>query len=147
MADSIRLSPIRAPNSELLTRSRAGITKPAFAISQGPGSRFFSAAGYRELLVESRAIKALHRLIWCALTITIMRALSLQCAVSDEDVFGPIVNSSCRHGFDFTLLFEEIVLTFLPLLITSPIVLIRLWRIRNVSQKVNRSWFYFTKEV
>ncbi|KAJ6002742.1 P-loop containing nucleoside triphosphate hydrolase protein [Penicillium sp. IBT 35674x] len=76
-----------------------------------------------------------------------MKGLSLPCAVSDEDVFGPIVDSSCRHGFDFTLLFEETVLTFLPHLITSPIVLIRLWSLRNVSEKVNRSWFYFTKEM
>ncbi|KAJ5639919.1 P-loop containing nucleoside triphosphate hydrolase protein [Penicillium longicatenatum] len=76
-----------------------------------------------------------------------MKGLSLPCAVSDEDVFGPIVDSSCRHGFDFTLLFEETVLTFLPLVVTWPIVLIRLWSLRNVSEKVNRSWLYFTKEM
>lgn len=76
-----------------------------------------------------------------------MKGLSRPCAISDEDVFGPIVDSSCRHGFDFTLLFEETVLTLLPLLIAWPIVLIRLWILRNVSEKVNRSWFYFTKEV
>ncbi|KAJ5246170.1 P-loop containing nucleoside triphosphate hydrolase protein [Penicillium chermesinum] len=76
-----------------------------------------------------------------------MKSLGLPCAVSDEDVFGPIVNSSCRHGFDFTLLFEETIFTFLPILIACPIVLIRLWTLRNVSEKVNRSSFYFTKEL
>lgn len=41
---------------------------------------------------------------------------SLQaCSIAVEDVFGPTVDSSCHHGFDFTLLFEESILTILPL--------------------------------
>jgi hypothetical protein len=36
-----------------------------------------------------------------------------------EDTFGPAVASSCVGGFDFTLLFEESILTVLPLGIAS----------------------------
>ena len=35
--------------------------------------------------------------------------------MSVEDVWGPVVASSCLNGFDFTLLFEETILTILPL--------------------------------
>ena len=31
-----------------------------------------------------------------------------------DDVFGPAVSSACRGGFDFTLLFEQAILTLLP---------------------------------
>lgn len=40
-----------------------------------------------------------------------------------EDVFGPTVDSLCRHGFDFTLLFEESILTILPLGIARKFIL------------------------
>ncbi|ETS74387.1 hypothetical protein PFICI_14253 [Pestalotiopsis fici W106-1] len=35
-------------------------------------------------------------------------------AVQCDDTFGPVVASSCRGGFDFTLLFEQTVLGILP---------------------------------
>jgi ATP-binding cassette subfamily C (CFTR/MRP) protein 1 len=38
-----------------------------------------------------------------------------RCSIEIEDAFGPIVNSPCFRGFDFTLLFEEGILTILPL--------------------------------
>lgn len=39
-------------------------------------------------------------------------ALHIQsCTVQDDDFFGPIVASSCRSGFDFTLLFEQAILS------------------------------------
>jgi ATP-binding cassette subfamily C (CFTR/MRP) protein 1 len=41
------------------------------------------------------------------------------CSIDVEDVFGPVVTSSCVRGFDFTLLFEESILTILPLGIAS----------------------------
>lgn len=41
------------------------------------------------------------------------------CSIADEDTFGPIVSGSCLDGFDFTLLFEESILTLLPLGVTS----------------------------
>ncbi|KAG5930350.1 hypothetical protein E4U42_001865 [Claviceps africana] len=40
------------------------------------------------------------------------------CSIDVHDVFGPTVTRSCLHGFDFTLLFEESVLTLMPLLLT-----------------------------
>lgn len=41
------------------------------------------------------------------------------CSIDVHDVFGPTVARSCLNGFDFTLLFEESVLTLLPLLFTG----------------------------
>jgi ATP-binding cassette subfamily C (CFTR/MRP) protein 1 len=42
-------------------------------------------------------------------------ALNIQsCTVQDDDVFGPVVVSSCRGGFDFTLLFEQAILSCGP---------------------------------
>jgi len=39
---------------------------------------------------------------------------STTCRVHDDDNFGPFVASSCRQGYDFTLLFEQSILTILP---------------------------------
>ena len=47
-----------------------------------------------------------------------------------DDVFGPVV-LNCRSGFDFTLLFEQSVLTIIPaalLLIATPIRLFQLYK-------------------
>ncbi|KAG5953563.1 hypothetical protein E4U53_004782 [Claviceps sorghi] len=41
------------------------------------------------------------------------------CSIDVHDVFGPTVTHSCLNGFDFTLLFEESILTLLPLLLTG----------------------------
>ncbi|KAK8148806.1 hypothetical protein G3M48_009107 [Beauveria asiatica] len=37
------------------------------------------------------------------------------CTIHVERVFGPFVSSTCLGGFDFTLVFEETILTILPL--------------------------------
>lgn len=71
----------------------------------------------------------------------------LPCSVADEDVFGPFVNASCHHGFDFTLLFEEAILTLLPLSILLLSEVFRIRSLRCASDKVNRSWLYAAKEV
>lgn len=52
------------------------------------------------------------------LTAFMMLQMRLPCSIADEDVFGPTVDASCHNGFDFTLLFEELVLTLLPIIIT-----------------------------
>lgn len=39
----------------------------------------------------------------------------MACSIEVEDVFGPSVAGSCLGGFDFTLLFEESILTLPPL--------------------------------
>ncbi|KAH0592836.1 hypothetical protein MHUMG1_09481 [Metarhizium humberi] len=45
------------------------------------------------------------------------------CSIQVQDVFGAAVAESCLRGFDFTLLFEETILTILPLGITSMLAL------------------------
>jgi hypothetical protein len=40
------------------------------------------------------------------------------CTIDVERVFGPSVSSACLGGFDFTLVFEETILTILPLSLT-----------------------------
>ncbi len=69
------------------------------------------------------------------------------CSVAHEDVFGPFVNASCHHGFDFTLLFEETILTLLPLLLFLLAGALRIFSLCSTSEKVNRSWLYAAKEV
>ncbi|RDW67218.1 Metal resistance protein YCF1 [Aspergillus mulundensis] len=51
------------------------------------------------------------------------------CSIGVEDVFGPTVASTCRNGFDFTLLFEEAFFVIAPcslLLLSLPFLLYRL---------------------
>jgi hypothetical protein len=69
------------------------------------------------------------------------------CSAADQDVFGPTVASSCQHGFDFTLLFEETILTLLPIFLVWLAASFRLWALRHAPEKVNRSWLYAAKEV
>lgn len=64
-----------------------------------------------------------------------------------EDVFGPTVDSSCHHGFDFTLLFEESILTILPLGIALGWALLRIFTHGNEAPKVRRSWLLACKMV
>ncbi|KAJ5157304.1 P-loop containing nucleoside triphosphate hydrolase protein [Penicillium canariense] len=71
---------------------------------------------------------------------------SLPCSAADEDVFGPIVDVSCQRGFDFTLLFEETILTLLPITVLFLLGALRIWTLRHASAKVNRSWLYAAKE-
>jgi len=52
------------------------------------------------------------------------------CLPSADNSFGPQVKG-CRSGFDFTLLFEETILTIVPLsllLISIPIRMIYEWK-------------------
>lgn len=43
-----------------------------------------------------------------------MTATAHGCPPGADDLFGPIVNPHCRGGFDFTLLFEQSVLSMIP---------------------------------
>ncbi|KAK0702282.1 ABC transporter [Lasiosphaeris hirsuta] len=67
------------------------------------------------------------------------------CSKEDDDVFGPIVGPNCREGFDFTLLFEQSILTLLPAAI---FLVVAAWRFSRLSQqeaKTRRSLFRVTK--
>ncbi|KAH7091601.1 P-loop containing nucleoside triphosphate hydrolase protein [Paraphoma chrysanthemicola] len=66
------------------------------------------------------------------------------CALVD-DTFGPWAGPNCRGGFDFVLLFEETILTILPLIIVlaiAPFRCIFLWRKHT---KLRRSKLLFIK--
>ncbi|KAJ5748330.1 uncharacterized protein N7511_010026 [Penicillium nucicola] len=67
------------------------------------------------------------------------------CSAAVEDVFGPTVAPSCLHGFDFTLLFEETILTLLPLGLVCLAATCRVWKLHHASEKVNRSWLNAVK--
>lgn len=44
---------------------------------------------------------------------------AMSCSPAAEDTWGPVVSRDCRGGFDFTLLFEEAILTLAPLAIAG----------------------------
>jgi hypothetical protein len=44
-------------------------------------------------------------------------------------------------------LFEESILTLGPIVLVCFAASIRIWKLWTVSEKVNRSWLYATKEV
>ncbi|KAH6719181.1 P-loop containing nucleoside triphosphate hydrolase protein [Leptodontidium sp. MPI-SDFR-AT-0119] len=56
--------------------------------------------------------------------------MPLDCPVSVQDVFGPVVDG-CGSDFDFTLLFEESILFILPLIITTILAILELARRYN----------------
>lgn len=70
---------------------------------------------------------------------------SQKCLESDEATFGPLVHSSCLEGYDFTLLFEESVLTIIPALIACLLLGIRMYNLQGRSSKLKRSWLYVAK--
>lgn len=55
-----------------------------------------------------------------------------------DDTFGPYAKS-CRGGFDFTLLFEETVLSILPLCLLLMVVPFRVIYLARREIKVNKS--------
>lgn len=54
-----------------------------------------------------------------------MDVLSL-CPSNADLSFGPAINSRCRGGFDFTLLFEESILNLIP---AALFILVSPWRV------------------
>lgn len=61
---------------------------------------------------------------------------SLSCERID-DSFGPYA-SHCRGGFDFTLLFEETILSILPAVLVCIIVPLRTWYLVRKDTKVRQ---------
>jgi len=51
-----------------------------------------------------------------------------------EDTFGPV---SCRDDFDFTLLFEQSILSLVPSIIFILLASWKLWRLKKASKKVH----------
>ncbi|ODA76961.1 hypothetical protein RJ55_07478 [Drechmeria coniospora] len=69
-----------------------------------------------------------------------MADLGPPCSTAVEDVFGPTVASSCLGGFDFTLLFEESILTLPALGIALAWSLLRFRDLFREPAKVRASW-------
>ncbi|UZP45666.1 hypothetical protein NXS19_013478 [Fusarium pseudograminearum] len=61
---------------------------------------------------------------------------STNCAASVDASFGPFVPPECRHGFDFTLVFEQSILVLLPASLLLVIAPFRIFRLRNAPVKV-----------
>jgi hypothetical protein len=78
-----------------------------------------------------------------------MNATSIlnEIAVCSDNSWGPVVEGQCRGGFDFTLLFEESLLSIGPstvLLLAIPLRILQLYR-RN--RKVGWSYLHNLKLV
>lgn len=71
----------------------------------------------------------------------------MPCSIAAEKVFGPRVAASCVNGFDFTLLFEESILTIAPISIVCLILPIRVWRLQGIPVQARKSWLYTVKLV
>jgi ATP-binding cassette subfamily C (CFTR/MRP) protein 1 len=71
------------------------------------------------------------------------------CSIHADNVFGPIVAHPCRKGFDFTLLFEQSVLSIGPSCIFLLVLPLRLfWLYRSkATAVVSRNVVYTRKAV
>ncbi|BAE64600.1 unnamed protein product [Aspergillus oryzae RIB40] len=67
------------------------------------------------------------------------------CPIAVEDTFGPVVNHECKDGFDFTLYFEETVLTLPVTLFFLFWALPRIYHLRQQTIKVQGGYRYFVK--
>ena len=75
-----------------------------------------------------------------------MNSTSVPCSYIVDDSFGPAV-IACRGGFDFTLLFEQSILTIGPaalFLLLSPF---RLWQLVKEERKISTQWMLWVKQV
>lgn len=54
---------------------------------------------------------------------------------------------SCRGGFDFSLLFEETILSILPIVLILILVSLRLWQLAQKRRKVEGSSLFLFKLV
>jgi ATP-binding cassette subfamily C (CFTR/MRP) protein 1 len=72
----------------------------------------------------------------------------MACTINDNQYFGPVACSRCYGGFDFTLYFEELVLTIIPCVVIAFVVVpFRAGQLQRESQKVWLSGVYHIKAV
>ncbi|KAL6705718.1 hypothetical protein ACN47E_006507 [Coniothyrium glycines] len=74
-----------------------------------------------------------------------MESYSHQACSSVDDTFGPSAGSSCRGGFDFTLLFIELFLSILPLVVIISITPFRVLHLWKEQTKVSRTSLLYIK--
>jgi ATP-binding cassette, subfamily C (CFTR/MRP), member 1 len=63
---------------------------------------------------------------------------SAACFLVDK-TFGPYATGKCRGGFDFTLLFEEIILSILPITLILVVAPFRIFYLFHKQKKVVQS--------
>ena len=71
---------------------------------------------------------------------------AMSCA-SVDNTFGPWAGRDCRGGFDFTLLFEETILSITPLSILICIAPFRIFYLWKKRTKVSKSLLQVAKFV
>jgi ATP-binding cassette, subfamily C (CFTR/MRP), member 1 len=72
----------------------------------------------------------------------------MSCSIHVEDTFGPTVASGCYHGFDFTLLFEEVILGIVPLaIVLTCLVPFRILHLAKCRENIRGGWLHHVKLV
>ena len=68
------------------------------------------------------------------------------CTIDTQKGFGP-ANVFCYGGFDFTLYFEETVLSIAPLFLVLPFLALRLFQLIRAPVVVNGGNWHLAKQV
>ncbi|KAH7122775.1 P-loop containing nucleoside triphosphate hydrolase protein [Dendryphion nanum] len=68
-----------------------------------------------------------------------------QCTIDTQKDFGPS-NKFCYGGFDFTLFFEETILSIIPFLVVLPILILRLYRLHKARIVVDGARWHAAKQ-
>lgn len=71
---------------------------------------------------------------------------SQACTIETQRRFGPS-NASCYDGLDFTLFFEEIFLSIVPVLVVLPALIWRIVQLRNRIPVVGGRTWHIGKQV
>ena len=69
------------------------------------------------------------------------------CSASSDDMFGPAVQLGCRDSFDFTLLFEQAILSIVPSALLLLLTPIRIYQLAGCSVKTLPTKILATKAV
>jgi ATP-binding cassette subfamily C (CFTR/MRP) protein 1 len=70
---------------------------------------------------------------------------ALYSCLAADNAFGPAIPSACRSGFDFTLMFEQSILSILPSALLLLLTPVRLYALYGESVKTVRDLRYGTK--
>lgn len=76
-----------------------------------------------------------------------MASTAVQTEASVDNTFGPWAGPDVRGGFDFTLLFEESILSLLPIIIVLLVAPFRIFYLFKKENKLSTSKLLFTKLV
>ncbi|CAI6082463.1 unnamed protein product, partial [Clonostachys chloroleuca] len=69
-----------------------------------------------------------------------------QCALDAHDQWGPVIAEPClRGGFGMTLLFEEGILTIVPLVIALIFTGLQILSLRHAATKARKDWLFYVK--